>query len=310
MKALVLVLLLLVLPAVAHAHGLRTRYIEVTVLSATTATVALGAEGLGLEPEPGCRVQAGALAQIECARGVGGALVGVTGLAANESAVVVLRDRAGAETTTVVTAAAPRITLPGRGVSTAVAGRYIGIGIEHVLGGLDHVLLLLALFWGAWRRPRPIRALVRLATTFTVAHSLSLAATTLGWIHVPSAPAEAAIAASLVLVALDVGRDPSDVGHGTTGLVALFGLVHGLGFAGALAEVGLPTGAVPTALLAFNVGVEIAQALVLGGCLVLVTIAGRFLRAAGLRVVEGLTAYAVGITGAFLFLVRTSQFLR
>ena len=310
MKALALVLLFLLLPGVAHAHGARTRYVEVSLISATTATFALGTDGLGIDPEPGCSVRGGALVQLECARGVGAVLVAVTGLATNESAVVVLRDRAGGETTTVVTAASPRITLPGRGAATAVARRYVTIGIAHVLGGLDHVLLLLAIFWGAWRRPRRIVVLVRLATTFTVAHSLSLAATTLAWIHVPSAPAEAAIAASLVLVALDVGREMPAARHGTVGLVALFGLVHGLGFAGALAEVGLPSGAVPAALLAFNVGVEIAQALVLGGCLVVATLAERLHRSPGLRVVEGLTAYAVGITGVFLFFVRTSLFLR
>ena len=306
MRALAVVLFLLLLPRAAHAHGLRTRYVEITLISATTATLALGPDGLGIEAEPGCTVRPGSLTQLECARGVAGILVGVTGLATNESAVVVLRDRAGGETTTVVTAASPRITLPGRGAPAAIAGRYVTIGIEHVLGGVDHVLLLLALFWGAWRTPRRIRELVRLATTFTVAHSLSLAATTLGWVHVPSAPAEAAIALSLVLVALDVGRSTVSA----LGLVALFGLVHGLGFAGALAEIGLPSGAVPTALLAFNVGVEIAQALVLGGCLLAATLAARVLRAPGLRAVEGLTAYAVGITGAFLFFVRSVLFLR
>ena len=317
MKALLVVLLLLV-PGVASAHGLRTRYVEVTIVSATTATIASG-EGLLLETEPGCTVVAGPVAQLSCRRGVAGALVTVTGLAANETAVVLLRDRAGVETTTVVTRAAPHITLPGQGGAGSVARRYVTIGVTHVLGGLDHVLLLLALFWGAWSAPRRLRELALTATTFTVAHSVSLAATTLGWIRVPSAPAEAAIALSLVLVALDVGRRRECPGlrdlrervpRESRGLVAAFGIVHGLGFAGALAEIGLPRGAVPTALLAFNVGVEIAQALVLGGCLVLALLATRVVRIRDLRIPEAFTAYAVGIVGAFLFLDRTSLFLR
>lgn len=309
MKALLVVLLLLV-PGLASAHGLRTRYVEVTIVTATTATIAVGDGGLALETEPGCTVAAGPVVQLSCRRGVAGALVTVTGLAANESAVVLLRDRAGAETTTVVTRAAPHITLPGQGNAGSVARRYVTLGITHVLGGVDHVLLLLALFWGARRR---IRELALTATTFTVAHSVSLAATTLGWIRVPSAPAEAAIALSLVLVALDVGRGRERPGlHDLRerGLVAAFGLVHGLGFAGALAEIGMPRGAVPTALLAFNIGVEIAQALVLGGCLVLALLATRMLRIRDLRVPEAFTAYAVGIAGTFLFLDRTSLFLR
>lgn len=297
-------LLLLLVPGLASAHGLRTRYVEVTIVTATTATIASG-EGLTLETEPGCTVAAGPVAQLACRRGVAGALVTVTGLAANESAVVLLRDRAGVETTTVVTRAAPHITLPGQGGAGSVARRYVTLGVTHVLGGFDHVLLLLALFWGAWRAPRRLRELALTATTFTVAHSISLAATTLGWIRVPSAPAEAAIALSLVLVALDVGRVRERLG-----LVAAFGVVHGLGFAGALAEIGLPRGAVPTALLAFNVGVEVAQALVLGGCLVLALLATRIPRIRDLRLPETLTAYAVGTTGAFLFLARTSLFLR
>lgn len=303
MRAL-LVFLLLLVPGLASAHGLRTRYVEVTVVTATTATIA-SADGLVLETEPGCTVAAGAVAQLSCRRGVAGALVTVTGLAANESAVVLLRDRAGVETTTVVTRAAPHITLPGQGGAGSVARRYVTLGVTHVLGGLDHVLLLLALFWSAFRASRRLRELALTATTFTVAHSVSLAATTLGWIHVPSAPAEAAIALSLVLVALDVGRVRERLG-----LVAAFGVVHGLGFAGALAEIGLPRAAVPTALLAFNVGVEIAQALVLVGALLLVLLATRVFRLRDLRLPETLTAYAVGTTGAFLFLVRTSLFLR
>lgn len=296
--------LLLLVPGLASAHGLRTRYVEITIVTATTATIASG-EGLMLETEPGCTVVAGPVAQLACRSGVAGALVTVVGLAPNESAVVLLRDRAGVETTTVVTRSAPHITLPGQGGAVSVARRYVALGVTHVLGGFDHVLLLIALFWGAFRASRRLRELALTATTFTVAHSISLAATTLGWLHVPSAPAEAAIALSLVLVALDVGRVRERLG-----LVAAFGVVHGLGFAGALAEIGLPRGAVPTALLAFNVGVEIAQAIVLAACLLLALLATHVLRIRDLRLPETLTAYAVGTTGAFLFLARTSFFLR
>jgi hydrogenase/urease accessory protein HupE len=140
-----------------------------------------------------------------------------------------------------------------------VAGTYTVLGIEHILLGVDHLLFVLALLMivGGWRK------LVATVTAFTLAHSLTLAAATLGFVHVPQAPVEAVIALSILFVAAEIvhwrqGRP--GITRSKPWLVAFtFGLLHGFGFAGALAEIGLPEHAIPLALLFFNVGVELGQ---------------------------------------------------
>ena len=136
------------------------------------------------------------------------------------------------------------------------------LGVEHILGGIDHLLFVLALLLIV-RGGMRIFATI---TAFTVAHSITLVAATLGWVHVPGPPVEAMIALSIVFVAAEVVHGL----RGKPGLTARapwvvafsFGLLHGFGFAGALAEVGLPQKAIPVALLMFNVGVEIGPAAV------------------------------------------------
>jgi len=136
---------------------------------------------------------------------------------------------------------------------------YVRLGIEHILTGADHlmfVLGLLLLIGPNWR-------LVKAVSAFTVAHSITLALAALGFVHFPSAIIEALVALSIVFVACElvpVSGRPESLTHRHPWLIAFtFGLLHGLAFAGALAEVGLPKGAEPQALLLFNVGVEIGQ---------------------------------------------------
>jgi hydrogenase/urease accessory protein HupE len=156
-----------------------------------------------------------------------------------------------------------------------LAGSYLVLGVGHILGGVDHLLFVLALLLIV----RGGRRILATITAFTAAHSLTLGAATLGWVHVPGPPIEAAIALSIAFVA-------GEIVHGLRGrpgltarapwLVAFsFGLLHGLGFAGALAEVGLPQQAIPLALLAFNVGVELGQLAFVAAVLALRAIAGR-----------------------------------
>jgi hydrogenase/urease accessory protein HupE len=133
--------------------------------------------------------------------------------------------------------------------------------VEHILGGVDHLLFVLALLLIVSGGKRIFLTI----TAFTVAHSITLVAATLGWVHVPGPPVEAMIALSIVFVAAEIVHGL----HGKPGLTARapwvvafsFGLLHGFGFAGALAEVGLPQKAIPIALLTFNVGVEFGQLL-------------------------------------------------
>ena len=140
-----------------------------------------------------------------------------------------------------------------------VASTYSLLGIEHILLGIDHLLFVLALLMivSGWRK------LVATVTAFTVAHSVTLAAATLGWVNVPQAPVEAIIALSILFVAAEIvhwrqGRE--GITRRKPWLVAFtFGLLHGFGFAGALSEIGLPEHAIPLALLFFNLGVEAGQ---------------------------------------------------
>jgi hydrogenase/urease accessory protein HupE len=155
----------------------------------------------------------------------------------------------------------PWAIIPAGQSAWAVAATYLKLGVDHILLGVDHLLFVLALILIA----RNTRQLIKAITAFTVAHSITLAAATLGFVHVPPKPVEAAIALSIAFVALEIIR----AREGAPGVAArapwivafAFGLLHGFGFAGALSEIGLPAGHIPVALLFFNVGVEIGQPL-------------------------------------------------
>ncbi|MGC3981027.1 MAG: HupE/UreJ family protein [Steroidobacteraceae bacterium] len=139
-----------------------------------------------------------------------------------------------------------------------IASAYTVLGIEHILSGYDHLLFVFSLLFLVGFQ----RKLLWTITAFTAAHSLTLASAALGLLTLRSPPVEATIALSIVLVAGEALNKRMTLARRWPALVAfLFGLVHGLGFAGALKEVGLPQNYLPTALLTFNVGVEIGQLL-------------------------------------------------
>ena len=161
-----------------------------------------------------------------------------------------------------LTAARPTLHLYGsaddrRGLGE-IASAYLILGVEHILSGVDHLLFVVALLFlvGFQRR------LLWTITAFTVAHSLTLASAVLGWLTLRSPPVEACIALSIVLVAAEALYRRDTLARRWPALVAfLFGLVHGLGFAGALKDIGLPENHLPVALLTFNIGVEAGQLL-------------------------------------------------
>jgi hydrogenase/urease accessory protein HupE len=192
--------------------------------------------------------------------------------------------------------AAPRGTL-------ATAGVYLTQGIEHILLGVDHLLFVLALLLivPGWR------SLVATVTAFTLAHSITLAAATLGWVRVPQAPVEAVIALSIVFVAGEIvhrARGRPGLTARAPWLVAFaFGLLHGLGFAGALREIGLPEQAIPLALLFFNLGVELGQLLFIACMLPLAALGRRAVRRWPRGALE-LPAYAIGSVAAYWTLER------
>lgn len=192
----------------------------------------------------------------------------------------------------------PRWRVPSSEAIAPAVAEYVKLGIEHIWMGIDHLLFVLGLMLlvKGWRR------LLWTVTAFTAAHSITLAASVLDVVHVPQAPVEAVIALSILYLAVElanVRRGGTSFTHEHPWVVALaFGLLHGFGFAGALAEVGLPHDQVPLALLLFNVGIEIGQALFIAAVLVLLrmlALAGpRLAHAAGAvvpHVIGGLAAY-------------------
>ena len=153
----------------------------------------------------------------------------------------------------------PSWVIPERATKSAVAWSYLKMGVTHIFEGIDHLLFVLALVIivpNLWM-------LLKTITAFTLAHSVTLALASLGFVHVPSGPTEAVIALSIVFLAVEIVRShrgQSSLTAKYPWIVAMtFGLVHGLGFAGALSEIGLPQHEIPLALLMFNVGVELGQ---------------------------------------------------
>jgi hydrogenase/urease accessory protein HupE len=187
----------------------------------------------------------------------------------------------------------------------AVAATYFVLGMEHILLGIDHLLFVLALLLivRGWRQ------VVATVTAFTVAHSLTLVAAALEWIVVPVPPVEAVIALSIVFVAAEAVhglRGQAGLTARAPWLVAFtFGLLHGLGFASALSEIGLPAHAIPMALLTFNVGVEAGQLLFVAAMLIL-SIVLRRLPAALARRGQFATAYAIGALAAYWTIERVA----
>ncbi len=213
----------------------------------------------------------------------------------------------GSETTAIARPSHPWIDIVGKRSSWQVAGDYTVLGVEHILSGFDHltfVLALLLIVSGAKR-------LLITVTSFTLAHSITLAAATLGMMWVPGPPVEATIALSILFLASElvkVNRGQSSLTAQYPWIVAfVFGLLHGFGFAGALSDVGLPQNEVPLALLMFNVGVELGQLMFIAVILVFV-MAMRKVRKEWPAWVYQVPAYGIGSIAAFWFFERLNGF--
>ena len=185
---------------------------------------------------------------------------------------------------------------------------YTALGIEHIPIGVDHLLFVFALLLIV----NGIRRLIGTITAFTVAHSITLAAATLGYVHVPQAPVEAVIALSILFLATEIIHNA----QGRPGLAKrfpwlvafIFGLLHGFGFAGALAEIGLPEQSIPLALLFFNVGVELGQLLFVAAVVVAGWLLRKLLRQQALMGGEVIASYLIGGMAAFWVIERTYSF--
>jgi hydrogenase/urease accessory protein HupE len=237
-------------------------------------------------------------ARIACDGGLAAQVLRVDGLEAFSTDVLVRVQHAdGAVESHLLKPAAPSVTLRGPGAEYGAA-TYLKLGVEHILFGLDHLLFVLGLLLIV----RDRWMLLKTITAFTVAHSLTLAAATFDLVRLPAAPVEAAIALSILFLGPEIvrvwrGQTSFTIRHPWVVAFA-FGLLHGFGFAGALAELGVPRPELPLALLMFNLGVELGQLVFVAAVLLL----GRLLHGAAWArrpAFQRLPGYLVGAMGAY-----------
>ena len=210
---------------------------------------------------------------------------------------------------------APSIVLPDAPTGWSISSSYFVLGVDHILGGIDHLLFVFALLLLI----PDVRRLIWAITAFTVAHSITLATAALGFVSLPMPPVEAVIALSIVFLAAEITTrkgDADSLMQRAPWIVAFaFGLLHGLGFASALREIGLPEVDIPLALLTFNLGVEAGQLLFVAAVSAVAVIVRRVAPdffAAQLRPgAPGLVlaAYGIGSIAAFWTVERVLQFM-
>jgi hydrogenase/urease accessory protein HupE len=243
--------------------------------------------------------------RVDCgAQGLVGERVGVDGLRERRTdALVRIALADGRLIQTVLRGDQSALTVPARVGRLDVTWDYLRLGFEHILAGLDHLLFVLGLVLLVRGR----RRLLWTITAFTVGHSVTLSLAVLGIVRIPTAPVEALIAVTIFVVAVELTREPSVragwMRRAPWVMAFAFGLLHGLGFAGALAQVGLPANEIPLALFAFNVGIELGQLLFVGAVLA----ARATLVALPVPWPQGsarIPAYAIGSFAAFWVLDR------
>lgn len=304
----------------SHAHEVRPAYLEIREVSPTSYEVAWkrpvrGGVPLAVAPvfPTDCNhvstrshsTSAFTLDRslVDCREPLAGRLVRVDGLAATMADVLVrVSSTAGESRTTLLRGGRDTVELARQLGAGEVALSYYRLGIEHILLGVDHLLFVLGMLMllDGWRR------LVGAVTAFTVAHSLTLALASLGLVAVPQAPVEAVIALSIAFLATEYvhrirGRE-GWTSRRPWGVSFVVGLLHGLGFAGALSEVGLPSGDIPLALLSFNLGVETGQLAFVAFVLVAMLV-GRH-RVSWSPRAPLIGAYAMGSLAAYWFVER------
>ncbi len=314
-----LLALLAALPA--QADELRPGYLELTQLDAQQWKLVWKAPVLGglatrtrpvfpafcQQTAPSARVEGAVLvaeSRLTCTQPLAGSKVGLAGMdAAFTDALLRVAPLDRPVQTTRLTQQNAMVAVATVPDGWEVARSYFVLGVEHILTGYDHLLFVIALVL-LLGKPGPV---VKAATAFTVAHSLTLIGSTLGLVGLAQAPVEALVALSIVFMGVEiVKRDPDNpsLAERAPWVVAfLFGLIHGFGFAGALREIGLPESDVPTALLTFNLGVEAGQLLVVSAVMALITSSRRFAPQA-LRPATVAVTYAIGITASFWFIER------
>jgi len=319
-RALLSAMILLVAASLAQAHEVRPAYLQITERSAPAGHVQteilwkqpVVQDGrLAIDPifPDGCElvdltppeITAGALIHrwiTDCDLTAGP--IHINGLSVTLTDVLVRYDSAEGESSSyVLRPESPTLNLGSDGAPTF---SYLLIGIEHLLFGLDHVLFVIGLVLFI----RDPWMLLKTITAFTLAHSITLALSVLGWVQLAQGPVEAVIALSILFLARELTQDEAHRSRLTLGrpwlMAFIFGLLHGLGFAGALRDVGLPDDDLWLSLLLFNIGIEIGQLLIVAVIVVLSRLAMRFVSIDGLIRVG---AYGMGSLAAYWTIDRT-----
>ncbi|MEZ4331201.1 MAG: HupE/UreJ family protein [Myxococcota bacterium] len=198
----------------------------------------------------------------------------------------------------------PAMEVPARQTRAGVFHEYLRFGFDHILTGADHLLFVFGLFLLC----SGFAPLAKTVTAFTAGHSITLSVAALGYAKLPSGPIEVLIAASVLALAVDLARDqttPTWMHRFPWPMALLFGLLHGLGFAGALREVGLPQGEIPMALFSFNVGIEIGQL----AFVALLIVASALVARVPVTLPRRLAVYAMGSLAAFWMIQRSAALL-
>jgi hydrogenase/urease accessory protein HupE len=247
-----------------------------------------------------------------CPGGLEGGMIHVDGLDQTSTDVLVRFDFAdGVSQAHRLTAGDPSFTVPSQPSGLEVVQTYLLLGVKHILSGIDHLVFVLALLLLV----NDVRRLIITVTAFTLAHSLTLAGATLGYVQMPGPPIEATIALSIMFVAAEIMHSR----QGNPGLTEkypwvvafTFGLLHGFGFAGALAQIGLPQSSIPIALLFFNVGVEIGQLFFIASVITAIALGRWIARCFNVRRPAwalALPPYAIGGAAAYWVIQRIAAF--
>ena len=314
------------MPLQGNAHEMRPAYLSMQETGPDAYSVlwkvpAMGDQRLGIyarlpascltQGEPQRAIEEAAYTErwkVVCAPGLKDQSITIDGLQATMTDVLARIAYAdGTVEVARVTPDAPAFTVKGSQGFWQVAGTYFRLGVDHILSGYDHLLFVLALILLIHDR----WMLLKTVTAFTVAHSLTLAGATLGLFSLPQRPVEAAIALSIVFLAVElVKSEPGRLrlSERFPWLVAFaFGLLHGFGFAGALMETGLPSTDIPVALVTFNLGVEAGQLIFIAAVLLIIRVFHAAVRQP-LPALRTMTAYAIGTASMFWLITRLAGF--
>ena len=244
-------------------------------------------------------------ANVRCSVAVAGKSIGLSSFSASQTDVLLRVAPLGRPVQAMrLTADAPMVVIEAKPDRWQVAKTYFVTGIDHIIFGYDHLLFVVALVLllsGLW-------TVAKAVTAFTVAHSITLIGTTLGFLGLPQRPVESVIALSILFLAVEIVKKNPDqprLSERIPWVVAFgFGLLHGFGFAGALNEIGLPESDVPTALLAFNLGVEAGQLVIVIVTAAVLALLRRFVASMAPVAIRAAT-YGIGTISAYWFIERT-----